>query len=386
MSTHGPSAATHFSLVANLNLRFGAGTVGTLAKEVKALGGSRVFLVADRGVEQAGLMKAPIAAMQDADIAVEAFTDVEPNPRDVTIEGAAKKLSQFGADLVIGFGGGSAMDAAKGVALLATNGGRIIDYNGTDKVDRDTLPLIAVPTTAGTGSEVTANAAITDSVNHVKMSVRSPRLLPRVAIVDPVLLGSLPHIVAATSGIDALVHAIEGYYSLRSSALSDVFALEAIRLLHTNLRPFVSNPANIEAASAMAMGSLLAGVVISNTGTGNDHAIARALGGVCDMPHGLATAVMLAPVLRFNALACPAHTAKLAECFGLEADARRAAAVVVEEVEALIADLRVPDRLGPLGVSRNQISEIVDIAHGNVGPNPRKTSKEDLTRLIEEVF
>lgn len=379
-------ADTPFSMNARLNIRFGRGVVANLAREVKALGGARVFFVADKGVRDAGLTEQPLTALREAGIEFEAFYDAEQNPRDTTIEEGVKLLEATGADVVIGFGGGSAMDAAKGIALLATNGGKLADYDGIDKIERDTLPLVAIPTTAGTGSEVTANAAITNSTRHYKMSIRSPRLLPSLAIVDPDLLRSLPHMIAATSGVDALVHAIEGYLSLRASPLSDVFALEAMRLLHANLRPFVANPANIEAASAMALGSLLAGVVISNTGTGNDHAIARALGGVCDMPHGLATSVVLAPVLRFNALARPGHMARLAECFGLDVPPSRAAAAVVEEVESLLGDLRIPNRLGSLGVSRNQIPEIVDIAFGNVGPNPRKTSKDDLTRLIEEVF
>lgn len=384
----GPGNGAPFSLTARLNIRFGRGVVAGIASELRALGGTRAFFVADRGVRDAGLTKRPLGVFRDAGIEVEGFYEAEPNPRDTTIERGAELLAAFGADVVIGFGGGSAMDAAKGIALLATNGGELADYDGTDKIGRDTLPLIAVPTTAGTGSEVTANAAITNTSRHLKMSIRSPRLLPSLAIVDPDLLASLPHMIAATSGADALVHAVEGCLSLRASPLTDVFALEAMRLLHANLRPFVANPANSDAASAMALGSLLAGVVISNTGTGNDHAIARALGGVCDMPHGLATAVMLPPVLRFNALARPEKMVHIARAFGLTAQdgAATTARAVVEDVEALISDLRIPTRLSELGVERAQISQIVEIALGNVGPNPRRTTKQDLEQLIEDVF
>lgn len=385
VSAFNPAA---FSFTSNLNVRFGSGAIARLGEELSAMQARRVFFVTDPGVKKAGIVDGPLKALQDAGIAVELFSEVEANPRDTTIEATVGKVKAFGADSVVGFGGGSAMDAAKGVALLATNGGRIADYDGTDRVRVNPLPLIAVPTTAGTGSEVTANAAVTHTERHYKMSVRSPRIIPALAILDPDLLRSLPKFVAATSGIDALVHAVEGFLSLRSSALSDVIAREAMRLLHRNLRPFVAHPANKEAAAAMLFGSMLAGVVISNTGTGNDHAIARALGGVCDVAHGVATAVMLPPVLQFNALAHPGKISLIAEDFGLsteggpQATARR----VVEEVQALLADLGVPTTLSEIGVTREVVPDLVDVAIGNVGPNPRQTTKEDIERLILSVF
>lgn len=377
-----------FSFVSMLNIRFGTNQIAHLPNEIRTLGAKRAFIVADPGIVQAKLLDKPLESLRQAGITADVFADVEANPRDTTIDTGCNRLKNFDADVVVGFGGGSALDTAKGIALLTTNGGSICDYDGVDKVHTDPIPIIAIPTTAGTGSEVTANAAITNTRSHYKMSVRSPRIIPCRAIVDPTLLASLPRFIAATSGIDALVHAIEGFLSIRSSVISDVFAREAVRLLAANLRPFVANPRNLQAASAMHLGSLLAGVVISNTGTGNDHAIARALGGVCDVAHGLATAILLPPVLAFNAQARPDKMVLIAEDLGLPmmGTPSEVARRVVTEAESLLVDLGVPGSLTEIGIQRDVIPDLVDVAIGNVGPNPRRTTRDELRQLIEAAF
>jgi alcohol dehydrogenase class IV len=382
------TGALGFQFSAHINLRFGAGTVAALPAEVVALGARKVMVVTDPGVHQAGLTKGLLDGLKEKGVAFEVFAEVESNPRDTTIHAGAARAAAFGPDLFIGFGGGSAMDAAKGIALLVTNGGSIGDYDGTDKVKKDLPYLIAVPTTAGTGSEVTANAALTNSATHSKMSVRSPRLMPKMAVVDPLLLASLPKMMAATAGLDALSHAIEGFLSVRASLLSDVFALESIRLIGRNLRPFVANPANVEAASGMALGSTLAGFVISNTGTGNDHAIARALGGLFDTPHGLATGVLLAHVMRFNAPARPERFMRIAQALSLSTEGSdvTVAECVCEAVERLVQDVGVPTHLASINVDRARIPDLVAIALRNVGPNPRRTSADEMKALIETAF
>lgn len=382
------SGSLGFQFAAHINLRFGAGAVDALPGEILAMGARKVMIVTDPGVHRAGLANGLVEGLKKVGITVEVFSEVESNPRDTTIHLGAARASSFGPEMFIGFGGGSAMDAAKGIALLTTNGGAIGDYDGTDKVKKDLPYLIAIPTTAGTGSEVTANAALTNSTTHSKMSVRSPRLMPKMAVVDPLLLASLPKTMASTAGLDALSHAIEGFLSLRASVLSDVFALESIRLIGRHLRPFVANPANVEAASGMALGSTLAGFVISNTGTGNDHAIARALGGLFDTPHGLATGVLLAHVMRFNAPARPERFVRIAEALALSTDGDE---VVVAErvcaaIERLVSDVGVPTHLGQIDVDRARIPELVAIALKNVGPNPRRTSEADMKELIETAF
>ncbi len=256
MSFVGFSGSTSFQFTANINLRVGSGAAARLPEELEALGVKKPFLIIDPGLYKAGVAKSILDALSAAHVVYELFTDVEPNPRDTTIHAAFDKASAAGCDGVVGIGGGSSIDAGKGVAILLSNGGSIGDYDGINKVSKDLPPLIAIPTTAGTGSEVTANSALTRSSDHYKMSLRSPRLLPRLAILDPLLLRSLPRYVAATSGMDALTHAIEGYLSVRASPMSDFFALQAIELLGSNLRPFVSNPENIEASTEMLMGSM----------------------------------------------------------------------------------------------------------------------------------
>jgi alcohol dehydrogenase class IV len=382
------SGSTSFQFTAHINLRFGAGASRQLALELAGMGLKKAFVVTDPGVHGAGLTAGLLQGLEQSGLVTKVFSDVEANPRDATIHAGAEIARSFGADAFIGFGGGSAMDAAKGMALLATNGGNIRDYDGINKVSKDLPFLAAVPTTAGTGSEVTANAALTNSETHYKMSLRSPRLLPRLAVVDPQLLSSLPKTVASTSGLDALSHAIEGYLSVRASALSDVFALESIRLIGRHLRPFVANPANAEAAAGMALGSTLAGFVISNTGTGNDHAIARALGGLFDTPHGLATGVLLPHVMRFNASARPERYQQIALALGMPTQGTPMAVAesVCAEVGQLVRDVGVPERLSAIGVDGSRVSDLVEIALKNVGPNPRRTSRDEMRALIESML
>lgn len=388
MSFQGFSGAAVFQFTGNINLRFGSGVSETLPAELAAIGVRKPFVLIDPGVFQGNVAAPILKALGGAGVDAEIFTDIEPNPRDTTIHRIFDAAKAVNCDGVIGIGGGSAMDSAKGVALLLSNGGAIADYDGTNKVGRDLPPVIAIPTTAGTGSEVTANAALTRSTDHYKMSLRSPRLLPRLAIVDPLLLRTLPRGVAAASGLDALTHAIEGYLSVRASPVSDIFALRAMELLAPNIRAFVANPENLEAASSMALGSMLAGMVVSNTGTGNDHALARALGGLCDLTHGVATAMLLPHVMAFNASARPERYRDIAEAIGISCSgaAREIAARTVEEVHQLLRDLNVPLRLRDVGVTEDKLPALVEVAIKNVGPNPRRTTAKDLQDILLAVY
>jgi alcohol dehydrogenase class IV len=388
MYTNTFSGSALFQFAAHINLRFGRGSSAELASEIAGMKPRHVFVVTDPGVHNAGLLEPLTSGLAQRGIAFDVFSDVEANPRDSTIHKGADIARAAGADLFVGFGGGSAMDAAKGIALLMTNPGKVNDYDGINKVVNDLPFLVAVPTTAGTGSEVTANAALTNSSTHAKMSLRSPRLLPRLTVVDPGLLKSLPKFTASTAGLDALTHAIEGYLSVRASPLSDVFAIESIRLIASNLRPFVANPENADASAGMALGALLAGLVISNTGTGNDHAIARALGGIFDTPHGLATAVLLPHVMRYNAPSRPERYRDVARALGvsLTGTDREVADRACNEVQQMLADVGVPDRLGKIGVDATRIQDLVDVAIKNVGPNPRRTNADDMRTLIESAL
>ena len=388
MAFQGFSGGAAFQFVASVNLRFGGGTAQTLGTELAALGVSKPFVIVDPGVFQGGVAGPVLKALEASGIAARVFTEIEPNPADATIERAFAIAQKSDCDAVVGIGGGSAMDSAKGVGLLMTNGGAVADYDGTNKVRHDLPPIVAIPTTAGTGSEVTANAAVTRASDHYKMSLRSSRLLPKLAIVDPLLLRTLPRAAAAASGLDALTHAIEGYLSVRASPLSDFFALHAMRLLAPNVRAFVANPENLEAASSMALGSMLAGLVVSNTGTGNDHALARALGGLCEVAHGVATAMLLPEVMTFNASARPERYVEIASAIGVSTagGSREVAARAIGEIRQLLVDLELPTRLRDVGVPKDKLSAIVDVAIKNVGPNPRRTSPQDLAAILSAVY
>ena len=388
MTFQGFTGGGMFTFVANINLRVGSGTAQTLAAELGALGVSKPFVMIDPGVHQGGVAAPILKTLEAGGIAARVFTEIESNPADVTIERAFAVAQQSDCDSVVGIGGGSAMDSAKGVGLLMANGGAIADYDGMNKVKRDLPPVIAIPTTAGTGSEVTANAAVTRASDHYKMSLRSPRLLPKLAIIDPLLLRTLPRGAAAASGLDALTHAIEGFLSVRASPLSDMFALQAMNLLASNVRAFVANPENLDAASSMALGSMLAGLVVSNTGTGNDHALARAIGGLCDVAHGGATAMLLPHVMAFNASARPERYVEIAKAIGVavHGSPREVAMHAIDEIRQLLTDLDLPTRLRDVGVPQERLQEVVEVAIKNVGPNPRRTSPQDLSAILSAVY
>ena len=282
-------------------LHVGVGAAKDLGNALRKDKFASAFVVIDPGVMWAGVAQPILHSLETVGINVTQFTHVEPDPLDRDMEAGAAEFAASPCQVVVGIGGGSAMDTAKAIALLATNGGRVRDYNGTDRVPNDPRPLILIPTTAGTGSEVTANIAVTNADTHEKMSVRSPRNYPRLAFLDPELLAELPASPAAASGMDALVHAIESYVSTRATPMTRMLAYEATRReTGHSLCGFVTNRANLEHGAQMLFGSMLAGMAISHTGTGSAHAVARALGGKYGVPHGLACALMLEPVMRFN--------------------------------------------------------------------------------------
>jgi alcohol dehydrogenase class IV len=348
---------------------------------------SSAFLVIDPGALQAGVADRALASLEAAKIAYSTFTKVKPDPLDVDMEEGASEFACEPREAVVGIGGGSAMDTAKTIALIATNGGRIRDYNGTDRVPKDLMPLVCIPTTAGTGSEVTANIAVANADTHEKMSVRSPRNYPRFALLDPELLAGLPQAVAAASGLDALVHAIESYVSVRSTPLTRLLAFEAVRRIGKAIEEFVVDPGQLEAGAQMLFGSMLAGMAISHTGTGAAHAVARAIGGKYEVAHGLACGVLLEPVMRFNLSVAAERFAELADALGARV-ADRSNDSLAEATIARVAEIResagLPRRL-PIEVPESALAELAEWAAKSSGPNPRKTTRTDAQRLLKQV-
>ncbi|MFH7326975.1 iron-containing alcohol dehydrogenase [Desulfurivibrio sp. C05AmB] len=381
-----------FTVTQPTRIRFGFNTVNDLAALVRELGGSRVFLVIDPGVVAAGLLE-PVSASLAADkIPFTVYDRVDPEPGLKLADNGAKLARKGKCDCVVGVGGGSAMDIAKAVSILLTNGGKAEDYIGLGKIAKNGVPKIMIPTTAGTGAEVTFTAVFINEKTGSKAGMNGDPLYPDAAILDPALTLSIPPHVTATTGIDALTHALEAYVSTQAHTISDMYALEAIDLIASNLGKAYANGGNIEARSAMLLGSLLAGKALATAGVGLVHAMAYPLGGMHKIPHGLANAVLLPYVMAYNLIGAPERFSTLAEMFGVDVSGmtlREAAEAAVEAVWRLNDDVGIPKNLQELGIPREDIPEMAKIALTVARPvanNPRRPSREEVEAIYEEAM
>jgi alcohol dehydrogenase class IV len=372
---------------ARLNLYAGPGCLAFVAQ---AAGSSRIMVVTDTGCDEAGILDHVLTALHPVrPVAVCAFLAAEPTFTDVSRVREAIALSRPGC--LVAVGGGSAIDLAKAGAALATNGGSVRTYATSsysdyqaDALHSDPLPVIAIPTTAGTGSEVTRNAAISDPVTGDKLAMRSPRLVPRAQFLDPELLRTCPPSVAAQAGLDAAAHALEGMLSTLASPASDVLAVDAVRRLITALPGFCREPADPDLAMQMQIGSLLAGLVLNDCATVAGHALARALGAAAKLAHGLSVALVIAEVVRFNAADADRRLASAATALGL--DPGRPADSIATALEGLRDSLGIPARLRDLGVTRGELPPIAAAAAQFTALNRRPAGPEELLAVLENVF
>lgn len=367
-------------------LVYEVGAIKKLADEIKALNASSVLVVTDKGVINAGLLKDVEEALQKAGINYKIFDEVEPNPSTDTCYRGCELAKSIGANSLIAVGGGSPIDVAKAIAILMTNDGNLDDYEGVEKFENDPLPFLAIPTTAGTGSEVTPYAVITIRAKNYKMTIVSYRFIPKVALLDPTLITTLPPHVAAACGMDALTHAVESYTNLAASPVTDAFAVEAIRLIGKYLRAFVANRKNLEAAAGMLVASTLAGVAFGVARLGNVHAMAHPLGGFFDIPHGVANAILLPHVMKFNMLADNGKYKRIAALLGEDVSKMsdlEAAPLAIKAVEKLSDYVGIPKTLTEVGVKEDAIPAMAKDAmlSGNVKINPRMTTLEDIINL-----
>jgi alcohol dehydrogenase len=367
---------------------FGVESYLRIPEEVRGLGGDAVFSVTDKGVAQTGFFKKVIDLLQSSKIGIDIFDEVEPDPTDKTVEKAFNLYQKGKVSVLLALGGGSPMDTAKAVGILATNGGRIHDYEAIDRYKSPSLPLIAVPTTAGTGSEVSGTTVITDTERGLKISIRHPRFNPaRVAILDPLALTSLPASVAAHAGMDAFIHALESFVSLQSSPIIGGITLHAIRLIGESIRPFVANRGNLEAGGNMLSGAAMGAMGFTNTGAGNVHCMARLVGTFFHVPHGLANAVCLPSVAEFNMIACPEKFARVAQAMGVQIDGMtslEAARSAVSAIKVLCEDIGIPRNLKEIGGKEEAIPKMAQLAfQSNYNRwNPRYTTEEDFVKLF----
>jgi len=371
---------------------FGVNAHSVVGDEVKKLGSKKCFLVTDKGVSQTDFFKKVMDVLHSLEIEVDIFNDVEPDPSANTVEKAFSVYQKKKAPILLAIGGGSPMDTAKAIGILATNGGRIHDYEGINTFKTPPLPLVAIPTTAGTGSEVSGSCVITDTERGVKMSIRHARLNPaRVAILDPLALTTLPAHVAAHAGMDAFVHALESFVSLQATPLTDGGNLHAMELISKNIRPFVANRGNLEAGGNMLAAAALAAIGFSHTGAGNVHCMARFVGAFFHVPHGLSNAVCLPYAAEFNMIACPEKFARVARTMGAETSgmtAMEAARAAISSIRSLCEDIDIPRNLKEIGAKEEAIPKMAKLAfQANYNRwNPRYTTEGDFVRLFQKAM
>lgn len=371
---------------------FGEGKVDLLGEMAREAGGNRVLVVSDAGVVRAGHAARGIASLEKAGAEVLLFDAVHANPTTNDVDAGLARAREFQPDFLVGFGGGSSMDCCKGINFLYSNGGQMQDYWGTGKATQPMLPMIAVPTTAGTGSELQSYALISDAQTHVKMACGDKKASCVAAILDPSLTLTLPPRITALTGLDALSHALETFVANRRSEVSLVFSREAWRLLAGNFEKVLDEPENLEARGAMLLGASFSGLAIENSMLGATHALANPLTARYEIPHGQAIAVMLPHVVRFNA--GDKHVSQwyheLLACSGQHGfpNVRLGVEGLVEFLEYLTAKAGLELRLSELGVSADDLAELAAEAAkqwtGNY--NPRPVGEAELLSLYRQAL
>ena len=371
--------------------RMGVGAVKKIGESAKFLGGTNALIVTDKGLFDLGVAD-QIAELLAADgIKAVVFNGAEPNPTDLNVRVGLKTYRDNNCDMLVSLGGGSSHDCAKGIGIVATNNGDIRDFAGIDTVPNPLPPFIAVNTTAGTGSEVTRFAVITNTDTHVKMIFATARITPTIAFNDPAMMVGLPAPLTASTGMDALTHAIEAYVAALANPVTDACAIAAIKLIVEWLPQAVGNGANLEARDKMAYAEYLAGVAFNNAGIGIVHAMAHQPGALLNKPHGVCNAILLPYGCEFNIIACPQKYADIAVAMGVNTaglSTMEAAEKGIDAIRKLSQDIGIPSGLAEIGVKESDIPLLADNAIKDICClfNPRKIRLEDLTRLYKEAM
>ncbi|MBN2324811.1 MAG: iron-containing alcohol dehydrogenase [Spirochaetes bacterium] len=369
---------------------FGHGVVDEIGEEIKKLGANKVIVITDKGIAEAGILQKVKKPLKDAGIEVGVFDNVETNPSADTVNAIAEIAKDY--ELVIGLGGGSAIDAAKGAATVVTNGGKIEDYDSWGGIGKPPLPIVAMPTTAGSGAEVTPWAVITDKKRGWKMAIGSAYIIPSLAVCDPDLTLTLPPNLTAETGMDAITHAIEAYTSWCNQPVSEALALKAIQLIGNNLRKAVARgDLNKEARYNMLLGASMAAMAHSNTVCGICHGMAHPLGALFHIPHGIANGMLISTVMEFNEMANPEKFENIAVAMGeniqgltlLESSKKAAIAV-----RKLAEDVGLPLHLSEFGIKEKDIEELAEEAMKSPdrAVNARATKKEEFIELYRKML
>lgn len=377
----------------NVNF-FGRGSVEVVGERCKILGAKKALIVTDTFLKELknGPVEKVINSLQKENIDFAFYEGVEPNPKDKNVRDGLEIYNSEGCDLILTVGGGSAHDCGKGIGISATHEGDLYEnYAGIETLENPLPPIVSVNTTAGTGSEVTRHCVITNTEKKIKFVIVSWRNTPLVSINDPELMLDKPAGLTAATGMDALTHAVESYISLGANSVTDSMAIQAIKLISDNLRQAVAYGYNIEARENMANASLLAGMAFNNAGLGYVHAIAHQLGGLYDIPHGVANAVLLPHVLEYNIISNLKKFAEIAEFMGENINGistREAADKAIHAIKKLSEDVSIPSRLKDLDVKEEDFETMAELAlqDGNASSNPIQGNKEDIIRILENAF
>lgn len=374
----------------SINL-FGAGSVNEVGTILQDLGVKKSLLVTDEGLHKLGLSEKIAKIIRDAGIDVAIFPKAEPNPTDKNVEEGLKAFQKENCDSVVTLGGGSSHDAGKGIALVAANGGKIHDYEGVDISKKPMVPLVAINTTAGTGSELTKFTIITDSKRKVKMAIIDKHVTPTLSINDPELMIGMPAGLTAATGLDALTHAIEAYVATDRTPITDALAIHAMQIVPKYLPRAVANGHDIEAREQMAYAQSLAGMAFNNAGLGYVHAIAHQFGGFYNFPHGVCNAILLPHVCQFNLISNVERYANIATFLGENVEGLSdydAAQVAIETMVRFGQDLGIPAGFKEMGAKEEDIPTLAKNAMKDVSglTNPRKPKLEEVEQIIENAM
>jgi alcohol dehydrogenase class IV len=378
--------AKRYKFFTPTQLIFGEGCSGEVGQQVKALGGTKVLLVSDRGLERIGLVAMVKQWLEAEGLQVVVYGDVAENPTTNNVHEGRDLILKHGLDVVVAVGGGSPMDAAKAISGLSVHEGEITDYEyGLKAFTRSGPPIVAIPTTAGTGAEATMGAVVSDPKSRRKIDVVSPFIAPRLSLVDPELTTSLPPTLTAATGMDALTHSVEGYTASLAHPLTDAIHLRAIELIGRYLLRAYHEGADQEARHYLMMASMIAGIGFPNSGLGAVHGLALPLGGQFNIPHGVANAILLPHVMKFNMPACGERLKEVAVALGAR---RKSAAGAVDQVFALRAEMRIPG-LASFGVTEGHLADLARDALGrntNCVTNPRPVTEADAKAIYRKAL
>ncbi|MEI4270661.1 iron-containing alcohol dehydrogenase [Klenkia sp. LSe6-5] len=381
------SAAGPFSKYLVPEVVFGWGALSEAGHAARRLGARRPFVVTDDGVAAAGWADELTGHLAAVGLTGTVWQGMTPNPKDHEVAAGARAYADSGCDVVVGLGGGSVIDAAKSIAVVASNGGAILDYEGVDRVALALPPTVMCPTTAGTGADVSQFAVVTDTARRVKATLIGRALVPDISVTDPRLLTTMPDDLAAATGLDALTHAVEAYVSRAHGPLSDVHALHAVELIAAHLRRTLTHPDDEAARTAMAQASLEAGLAFTTAILGATHAMSHQVGGLLDLPHGVVNGVLLPHVMRFNARTTAERFVPVARALGVDTrrmSAAAAADAAADAVAALAADLGCPAGLAELGVRPADVDTLTTttLADACLSTNPRDAGAADVSDLF----